>query len=283
MITSWDNLKYWNSGEWQWVQEKLDELDRAGVLYNPPRHKLFRSMEVIPVTDVRVAIFGQDPYPDRNLATGIAFSIPEDVDDYPPTLINIFNELAADLAIDTPTHGNLMDWVKQGVFLWNVYPSCANGLPGSHHWGEWEALTEEIVRELSEIVGVFVFLGAKARKFTKFIPKERIKGWNGKLADEKIEIPINQVTVLEYSHPSPLGVDKGDHPFRGSRMFSTINSHLTKPIDWRLNDGEWFYGWNNKSRSPVAKENVKEATAEPYQRIRAASDGHAQPDHAEAV
>lgn len=248
MIETWDDLEYWKSGEWQYVQEKLDELDRAGTLYNPPRHRMFAAMDTVPVRDVRVAILGQDPYPNRNLATGIAFSIPEDVDDYPPTLLNIFAELDNDLHISTPSHGNLMDWVKQGVFLWNVCPVCLNGKPGSLNWPEWETLTEEVVQVLSETVGVFVFLGNKARRFTKFIPAEKKLGWNGPKADEEIQIPVNQIAVLEYSHPSPLGFEAGKTPFKGSRMFTTINSHLVKPIDWRLDDG-----WNNKESSYRSK------------------------------
>jgi uracil-DNA glycosylase len=225
-MNTWEDLDYWKSGEWQWVQEKLDEFDRAGVLYNPPRHLLFKSMDACPFDTVRVAIIGQDPYPSRGHATGIAFSIPESESNFPPTLVNIMDELCSDLGVTFPSHGNLIDWCKQGVFLWNATPSCTTGLPSSHCWEEWAALTAEVVKRLSEKpIDVFVFMGRYAQTFSKHI------------VGNHTDVGTVCNNVICTSHPSPLGYLKGNTPFKGSRVFSHINSYLTTPIDWRLEDG----------------------------------------------
>lgn len=228
-METWEDLSFWRSGEWQWAQEVFDEYDRLGTLYNPPRHRLFASMDATPYRNVRVAIIGQDPYPNRADATGIAFSIPEDESNYPPTLCNIFDELCADLHVDYPEHGNLIPWTAQGVFLWNTYASCETGVPGSHRWLEWELLTQEIVEKLQDKpIDCFVFMGSVAHKFAKYVTKT---SWNNGVLDN---IPCNN--IIYTSHPSPLGVDKGREPFKGSRLFSRINSYLVQPIDWRLCD-----------------------------------------------
>lgn len=212
---NWDELDYWNTGEWQVVQEKLDDLDKAKIAYNPARESLFAALDALSFEKVTVAIIGQDPYPKSIHATGVAFSIPEGIKDYPPTLKNIFQELQNDLTYPDPKSGNLNKWVKQGVLLWNVFPSCEEGKPGSHHWDEWLPLTQEIVTKLDkQSCVVFVLLGAEARKFSKYIENS---------------------DVIETSHPSPLGANKG---FFGSRIFSTVNAKLAEAgmntVDWSL-------------------------------------------------
>ena len=209
-LSNW-NLKYFETGEWQVVQERLDDLKVAGILYNPSHKLIFRALEVTPFESVRVVLMGQDPYPNHNLATGLAFSIPSGVVEFPASLKNIFKEYQDDLHYPEPTSGDLSDWAKRGVLLWNAFPTCLVGKAGSHHWIEWEFLTKEIVEKL-DVRGdcVFALLGSYARGYTKY---------------------INNSPIVETSHPSPLGANKG---FLGSRLFSTINSNLKEPIDWRL-------------------------------------------------
>lgn len=205
----WNNLEYWKTGEWQVVMERLDDLRKSGRQYNPSRAKLFEALRVCPYDSCRVAIIGQDPYPDERYATGIAFDVGEAKPPYPASLCNIFNELSSDLDIPVPSSGNLRPWCDQGVLLWNAYPSCLKGKPGSHHWCEWEYLTREILEKLDG-KAVIVALGSIARSFLDV---------------------VHESPILSTSHPSPLGVK---HGFEGSRIFSRINALLEKPIDWRL-------------------------------------------------
>jgi uracil-DNA glycosylase len=212
-------LRFWKSGEWQVIRERLNDLDRQphdGQAYCPRPVDLFRALNLVQPDRVRVVIVGQDPYPSIRYATGVAFSIPDNIEqsDYPPTLVNIFKEYHDDLGLPFPKSGDLTPWTQQGVLLWNAYPSCAAGKPGSHHWCEWEYLTQEVLQKAASHNAVLVYLGRVAQTFA--IPGYERQLWT--------------------SHPSPLGAHRG---FLGGRIFSRINWYLgDKPIDWRLPDAE---------------------------------------------
>lgn len=216
----WDDLNYWQSGEWQVIQEKIDDLEKANRVLCPRRENLFAALDATPFEATKVAIFGQDPYPTHSHACGLAFSVPKTVKTLPPTNLAITQEYQADLGLPNPGHGDLQSWAKQGVLLWNVIPSCEEGRSLSHaDWHEWTYLTREIVETLSKRGIVFAFLGSRARDYTKFV-------------DEKTN------TIIVTSHPSPRGALKSNHPFVGSRLFSRINDALCSKgmgaIDWRL-------------------------------------------------
>lgn len=217
-INYW-GLNWWKSGEWQVVQERLRDLDRMKIRWNPDRKIMFRALRDTKPEDVRVVVLGQDPYPKGKYCTGHAFSIPEECDFYPPTLVNILTEYQEDLGYPEPSNGSLLPWVSQGVLLWNVYPTCSESASLSHHWEEYKYLTWEVLDKLSEQSCVIVTLGGQARQILR--PQD-----------------FETFEVLSYSHPSPLGKSKGRAPFEGSRMFSSINSKLLelklKPIDWKL-------------------------------------------------
>lgn len=224
MTHPWPELKWWDSGERQVVEEKIHDLERTGTICNPKRKLLYEALRVTPFRDCRVAIIGQDPYPASEMATGVAFSIPKDVSSerFPQTLRLIFGELQSDLHYPRPSHGDLSEWTKQGVLLWNAIPSCQSGRPLSNNWEEWRYLTGEIVDRLNERGGtVFVFLGSVAASYS-----------------DKINLVNNR--VIKTSHPSPKGNQFGKNPFTGSRVFSTINAQLVvlekQTINWELKD-----------------------------------------------
>lgn len=212
----WTQLDYWNSGEWQVVQERLNDLKKEGKTTVPERNNLFKALEETPFESVKVAIIGQDPYPNPAYATGIAFDVPVGVDPLPPSLINIFKEYQDDLCLPTPSSGSLLPWCRAGVLLWNSIPSCDAGRPASHHWEEYSYLTKEIVEKLDgQGSVVYCLLGKHANAFGSYVRSD--------------------LDVVETSHPSPLGAKWG---FLGSRIFTKINNRLVDkgltPIDWRL-------------------------------------------------
>jgi len=225
MSNPW-TLDYWQSGEYQAAREKLDDDQHAGYRINPSRTDLFRALSLCPEAKVRVAIIGQDPYPDSRFATGLAFSIPRHFTqkEFPATLRCIYDEYHSDLGYPRPSHGDLSGWGRQGVLLWNAIPSCRAGVSLSHDWPgrEWDYLTREIVQRLSARSCVFAFLGSTARRF---VPD--------------VETSSGSV-IIQTSHPSPRGSLNSRTPFRGSRLFSTINDRLVgqgfKPIDWKVED-----------------------------------------------
>lgn len=211
----WKELKFWQCGEWQVCKEQLNEFDQLGVRYCPERARIFRALSLTSIADTKVAIMGQDPYPNPEDATGVAFSVPEDRFPYPPSLLNLFKEYYSDLRAPYAKTGCLEKWCERGVLLWNVYPICLVGDPASCHWTEWDYLTAEIVKVLHDKGVLIVTLGAIARNFT-----------------------VDYDNTINWSHPSPLGYTKGSNPLSNSRMFTSINSILRSrrqpTIDWRL-------------------------------------------------
>lgn len=216
-MDNWKDLTYWQSGEYQVVKERLRDLKKTNV-HCSPNSNIFRSLSLLKPKDTKVVILGQDPYPSLRYSTGVSFSIPKDIPKnlYPPTLVNLFTEYTKDLGYPEPSSGNLEQWSSEGVLLWNVIPTCTEGKSLSHDWLEWWPLTEEILRSLSNQGVCFVFLGAVARR-SNFV--NSVSGLS---------------YTLEYSHPSPRGSLNSRTPFIGSRMFSTINSKIAEPINWRL-------------------------------------------------
>ena len=215
--TYWD-LDFWETGEWQACEEKIN--DRASSI-NPSRDKTFAALRETPLSSVRVAIFGQDPYPDPDMCTGLAFSLPEGSKTIPPTLHTIYDEYASDLHYPPPVTGFLLPWAKQGVLLWNVIPVCEKWKSMSCDWVEWEFLNRELIEKLKEKGVVFVFLGGRARSY---ITKDLYEAKNCR--------------VIEASHPSPRASRSANNPFIGSRIFSRINQALNEigleTIEWRL-------------------------------------------------
>jgi uracil-DNA glycosylase len=166
---------------------------------------------------------GQDPYPAHKFATGLAFSIPSKYgrSDFPGTLRQIFSEYQSDLGYPLPRHGDLTRWTEQGVLLWNAIPSCTDGDSLSHDWPEYGSLNREVFRRLSEKGVVFALLGSVARRYAN-------------------DVDLRNNKIILTSHPSPRGSLNAKMPFRGSRLFSTINGYLNQlgldPINWRLDD-----------------------------------------------
>ncbi len=225
-IKGWP-LKFFSSGEWDVVDERLKDLEKINRPYsdgyNPGRALLFESLRRIPLGEVRVCIIGQDPYPTRAHATGIAFSVPSSIQeaDYPVTLKNFIREYRSDLGYPMPSSGDLSALSDRGVLLWNAIPSCRSGSSLSHDWrgNEWGLLTSEVVSLLSARGTTFALLGQVARRHLS-------------------EIDLTNNNVVVTSHPSPRGNLSSRTPFLGSRLFSTINAKLVdngaSPIDWRL-------------------------------------------------
>jgi uracil-DNA glycosylase len=177
----------------------------------------FRAFELVRPDDVRVVILGQDPYHGEGEAHGLAFSVRLGVR-MPPSLRNIFRELAEDINISMPTDTDLTRWAKQGVLLLNTALSVLPDQPGSHANIGWHSVTNAVISSLA-VRGqpcVFVLWGKHAQS-------------------KKVLISANSShLVIESSHPSPLSVYRG---FIGSRPFSRINQwlhdHGWTEIDWR--------------------------------------------------
>ncbi|HEX7745190.1 MAG TPA: uracil-DNA glycosylase [Micromonosporaceae bacterium] len=185
----------------------------------PPLDDLFAAYWLCPPEECRVLILGQDPYHRAGQAHGLSFSVRSGVP-APPSLRNVFRELADDLGAPVPAGADLTGWARQGVLLLNAVLTVREGQANSHAGQGWEAFTDATIRALDARPTRVVFLlwGAYARR--------------------KRDLVANPAhLVLEAAHPSPLS----RHGFRGSRPFSAANKALTEaglpPIDWDLSAG----------------------------------------------
>ena len=190
---------------------------RAGKRIFPKGSEYFRALDLTPLDTVRVVILGQDPYHGEGQAHGLCFSVQRGVRP-PPSLVNIYKELRADLGIDPPRHGNLTHWAEQGVLLLNSVLTVERGRAGSHQGRGWERFTDRVVEVLSERRQNLVFMlwGSYAERKGRIIDRARH-------------------LVLSSPHPSPLSAYRG---FIGNGHFSAANSYLVEhgktPIDWRI-------------------------------------------------
>ena len=195
--------------------------EEAGRIVYPPRGARLRAFELTPLPEVRVVILGQDPYHGPGQAHGLAFSVPAGVKP-PPSLANIFRELADDCGIARPAHGNLEHWARQGVLLLNTALTVEAGRAGSHAGRGWEALSDAAVAAVAarDVLSVFILWGSHAQG-----KAARIPGLHGQ----------NRHLVFGSPHPSPLSAHRG---FFGSRPFSRANAFLAAhgrgTIDWSL-------------------------------------------------
>jgi uracil-DNA glycosylase len=187
----------------------------AGRSYLPAGDKILRAFAA-PLADVRVVIVGQDPYPTPGHPVGLSFAVDPDVRPLPRSLVNIYQELATDLGVEPPRHGDLSAWSDRGVLLLNRVLTVRPGAPGSHRGRGWESVTDLAINALVSRGGplVAILWGRDAQSLRPL---------------------LGSTAVVASPHPSPLSASRG---FFGSRPFSRANELLTRqgaaPIDWSL-------------------------------------------------
>lgn len=190
---------------------------QAGKIIYPPGPFIFNAFNTTPFDKVKVVILGQDPYHNPGQAHGLSFSVQMGVA-APPSLVNMFKEIEADLGIQRPQHGNLEKWAKQGVLMLNASLTVEQNKPMSHSKIGWHDFTNSVIKTLSDQKDKLVFLL-----------------WGGFAKSKQNLIDTNKHKVLMAAHPSPLSAHNG---FFGCRHFSQTNEWLTQnnltPIDWSL-------------------------------------------------
>ena len=171
----------------------------------PPAKLIFNAFDHCPVNKVKVVILGQDPYHGAGQANGLCFSVNKGIA-FPPSLMNIFKEIANDTGRNIPQDGDLTRWSEQGVLLLNSTLTVRAANAGSHQNKGWEQFTDAVIRRLAECSRniVFILWGSYAQKKGAFIDREKH-------------------LVLSSPHPSPLSAY---HGFFGNHHFTRTNDYL---------------------------------------------------------
>lgn len=181
----------------------------------PPGKLIFNAFNLCPFDQVKVVLIGQDPYHEPGQAMGLCFSVNQGVL-FPPSLQNIFKEIADDIGTPIPASGDLTRWAKQGVMLLNATLTVREHQAGSHQGKGWETFTDAVIQTLAREREhlVFILWGSYAQKKGAFIDR-------------------NRHLVLQSAHPSPLSAYRG---FFGNKHFSKANAYLQahgiEPIHW---------------------------------------------------
>lgn len=183
----------------------------------PPARRIFAAFDACPFDDVKVVILGQDPYHGEGQANGLCFSVGEGVA-LPPSLINIFKEMAAEAGEPDrplPKSGDLSYLAAQGVLLLNATLTVEARRAGSHQGHGWEIFTDAAIRALRQRSGIVYLL------------------WGSYAARKADLIDSANNLVLTSAHPSPLSAYRG---FFGNGHFARANDYLLSigktPVRW---------------------------------------------------
>ena len=184
----------------------------------PPKKDMFNAFNLTDLENIKVVIIGQDPYPTKGVAHGLAFSVKKGVK-IPASLKNIFKELEDEnIGFKIPEDGCLEPWAKQGVFLINTVLTVEEGKPNSHKNIGWQTFTTNLIKYLnSENKNIcYMLWGNNAQKYEKYIDGEKN-------------------LILKSVHPSPLSYYRG---FLGCKHFLKANEYLKnnniEEINWNL-------------------------------------------------
>lgn len=214
-------------GRWMRVIDKkelLSILSKLEVEYKrkpicPMQGDVFKAFKLCPYDDLKVVMLGQDPYPQKGVATGLLFGNKKDVDEenLSPSL-QIVKEAAINLEIP---HKNIIfdqtleSWAKQGILMINTALTVEMNRIGSHVM-LWRPFVANLLKKLSENETgiIYVLFGKQAQTFKPYINKQ-----------------FN--IILEENHPAYFARTETKMP---STVFNQI-SKLTKdkygiPITW---------------------------------------------------
>jgi uracil-DNA glycosylase len=203
------------------LKQFLKDEKQAGKIIYPKGADIFNAFTKTPFTDVKVVILGQDPYHGPNQAHGLSFSVQKGVD-VPPSLKNIYKELATDIpGFTIPRTGDLTHWAEQGVLLLNATLTVQAANAGSHQKKGWEQFTDTVIKTISDKKEGVVFIL-----------------WGNYAQSKAVLIDETKHLVIKSTHPSPLAVSRGG--FFGSKPFSKTNAYLEKhgkkAVDWTIRD-----------------------------------------------
>ena len=175
----------------------------------PPKSKLLIPFTYFKLNQLKIVILGQDPYPNPELSTGLAFSVNKDVVKIPQTISNIFKEINEEYNYPDKynfTHGDLTKWAsREKILLLNTSLTL-------NHKSQWEKYTDLIIQEISNSTNnvCFVLMGNHAKSKSHLIDSKKHY-------------------IIESIHPSPNSASRG---FFGSGIFTKIEKFIGK-INWQ--------------------------------------------------
>ena len=184
----------------------------------PAYTDIFKAFTLCSEHDCKVVFLGQDPYPQKDVATGVLFGNKSDTLKISPSL-QVIKESVLSLDSDSMPFKSfditMESWAKQGILMLNSALTCEMNRIGSHIM-LWRPFITKLLKNLSEWETgiVYVLFGTQAQTFEPYI--------NNKLN-----------TVIKVNHPAFYIRTGTSMP---NEVFTEINSIMIKtygtPIQW---------------------------------------------------
>lgn len=169
-------------GDWMTVLP-IKEMQEAISKVNPIRDRIcpdykniFKAFYKCPYRELRLVILGQDPYSQRNKATGLAFA---NFNNTPENQLSPSLQVIKESIINYEIQHNLItfapeleEWAEQGVLLLNTALTCEVNKPGSHSL-LWRPFICQLIKNICDYnTGiVWLLLGNSAQSFEPYINK----------------------------------------------------------------------------------------------------------------
>ena len=160
--------------------------------YEGENSGIYHALKITPYDSVKVLIMGQDPYPNKEDAHGLAFS--KLSGKIPASLKNIFEKIKQDIGVSN-TSGNLTPWANQGVLLLNRALSFSKEESLASRNKFWLPVINSIINKLIEREKPLVILlwGNPANDMEQFS------------FEKEEEYKKRNIYILRSSHPSNMG------------------------------------------------------------------------------
>lgn len=153
----------------------LSSIPQTGIC--PKKEDVFNAFTLCSLRDCRVIFLGQDPYPQKNIATGILFGNNiENEDNLSPSL-----KIIKEASIDYTKHHNypiefdnsLESWAKQGILMINSALTTKENEVGSHTQ-LWRPFVSNLIENICKYGSnyVFVLFGKQAQTFEPYINRK---------------------------------------------------------------------------------------------------------------
>ena len=183
----------------------------------PEYNDIFKAFTLVSEHDCKVVFLGQDPYPQKGVATGVLFGNKEGTTELSPSL-EVIKEACINYEIPHEPikfDVTLESWARQGILMINSALTCEMNRVNSHTM-LWRPFISKLLYNLShrETGLIYVLFGEKAQTFEPYINK-------------------NLNSVIKISHPAYYARTQTKMPHW---VFTEINQLLMDkygiPIKW---------------------------------------------------
>lgn len=168
-------------GDWMKILDRAETMKIMGWLKTvnpntlcPALPNVFRAFKLCPYKECRVVFMGQDPFPQKGVATGILFGNSKETpeDKLSPSL-DVVKEAAINFEIPhnlITFDSSLESWAKQGILMINSALTCEVNRVGSHT-NVWRPFVSKLVKNLSnrETGIIYVLFGKDAQSLKPYI------------------------------------------------------------------------------------------------------------------